>query len=205
MHFSFSFHSDLLHSWHIQIEKARDEAEHLRQDAEAEAAAQSRAIEDEFDDSDKPQRKYILKNPEKVLVRLKVEHTGFTTLNNQRFGSKFVGQVVSIRFCMNFPPFARLWPHMSHTNTQANPSDILLFYKRRQAEVATGGKGGASRKKRRVAGLDVPLEPEDLEQINIEDLITANLANNDKKLEILDEKSMGEGANSPVAQLDFFH
>lgn len=96
--------------------------------------------------------------------------------------------------------------HVTHKHTQANPSDILLFHKRRQAEVATGGKGGgASRKKRRVAGLDVPLEPEDLEQINIEDLITANLANNDKKLEILDEKSMGEGANSPVAQLDFFH
>ncbi len=86
----------------VQIEKARVEAEHLRQDAEDEAAAQSRAIEDEFDDSDKPQRKYALKNPEKVLVRLKVEHSGFTTLNNQRFGSKFVGQVVSIRFCTSF-------------------------------------------------------------------------------------------------------
>ena len=68
----------------------------MKQDAEDEAAAQLRAIEDEFGDSDKPQRKYALKNPEKVLVRLKVEHTGFTTLNNQRFGSKFVGQVVSI-------------------------------------------------------------------------------------------------------------
>ena len=70
----------------------------MRQDAEDEAASQSRAIEDEFDDSDKPQRKYALRNPEKVLVRLKVEHTGFTTLNNQRFGSKFVGQVVSTWF-----------------------------------------------------------------------------------------------------------
>ncbi len=39
----------------------------------------------------------------------------------------------------------------------------------------------------------MPVEPEDLEQINIEDLIVQNLANNDKKLELLDEKSMGEG------------
>ena len=89
--------------------------------------------------------------------------------------------------------------------TQANPSDILLFHKRRQAEVATDRKGGASRKKRRVAGLDVPLEPEDLEQINIEDLITANLANNDKKLEILDEKSMGEGTTTSVAYVGLLH
>jgi hypothetical protein len=76
---------------------------------------------------------------------------------------------------------------------QANPSDILLFHKRRQAENAKGGKSGASRKKRNSVGLDVPVEPEDLEQINIEDLIVQNLANNDKKLELLDEKSMGEG------------
>ena len=68
---------------------------------------------------------------------------------------------------------------------------MLLFHKRRQAENAKGG--GASRKKRSAAGLDVPVEPEDLEQMNIEDLIVQNLANNDKKLELLDEKSMGEG------------
>ena len=78
----------------LQIQKAREESEILQQDADAEAA-KSRALEDEFDDSDKRERKYSIKNPEKVLVRLKVEHTGFTTLNNQRFGSQFVGQVVS--------------------------------------------------------------------------------------------------------------
>ncbi len=66
----------------------------MKQDAEDEAA-RMRPLEDEFDDLEKPQRKYMIKNPERVLVRLKVEHTGFTTLNNQRFGSQFVGQVVS--------------------------------------------------------------------------------------------------------------
>ena len=40
-------------------------------------------------------RKFVLKSPDVVLVRLKVEHSGFTTLNNQRFGAKFVEQVVS--------------------------------------------------------------------------------------------------------------
>jgi len=123
-------------------------------------------LEDEFDDSDKPKRKYKIKQPEKVLVRLKVEHSGFSTLNNQRFGSQFVGQV-------------------------ANPADILLFHKRRQAESAKGGKG-ATRKKRSAAGLDVPTEPEDLADVNIEDLVTENLVNNEKKLELLDEKTMKE-------------
>ncbi|KAL3788485.1 hypothetical protein ACHAW5_002544 [Stephanodiscus triporus] len=154
------------------IQKARDEAEHMQQDAEDEAV-RLRALEDEFDDPDKPQRKYMIKNPERVLVRLKVEHSGFTTLNNQRFGSQFVGQV-------------------------ANPSDILLFHKRRQAENAKGGKSGASRRKRNSVGLDVPVEPEDLEQINIEDLIVQNLANNDKKMELLDERSMGEALEQYV-------
>ena len=62
--------------------------------AAEEKAAQLRSLEDEFDDSDKPERKYSIKQPEKVLVRLKVEHSGFSTLNNQRFGSQFVGEVV---------------------------------------------------------------------------------------------------------------
>ena len=39
----------------------------------------------------------------------------------------------------------------------------------------------------------MPVEPEDLEQINIEDLIVQNLAKSEKKLELLDEKSLGEG------------
>ena len=32
----------------------------------------------------------MLENTDQVLVRLKVEHSGFSTLNNQRFSSKFV-------------------------------------------------------------------------------------------------------------------
>ena len=33
---------------------------------------------------------YSLDNPDQILVRLKVEHSGLCTLNNQMFGSKFV-------------------------------------------------------------------------------------------------------------------
>ena len=42
--------------------------------------------------------------------------------------------------------------------------------------------------------MDVPTEPEDLADVNIEDLVTENLVNNEKKLELLDEKTMKEGA-----------
>lgn len=35
--------------------------------------------------------------PERVLVRLKVEHSGFSTLHNQRFGSHFVNEVVRVK------------------------------------------------------------------------------------------------------------
>ena len=84
--------------------------------------------------------------------------------------------------------------------SQANPADILLFHKRRQAESAKGGKG-ATRKKR-AAGLDVPMEPEDLAEVNIEDLVNENLVNNDKKLELLDEKSMGEALEQFVDKME---
>jgi len=47
---------------------------------------------------------------------------------------------------------------------KANPGDILLFHKRRQAESAKGGK--ATRKKRGAAGLNVPTEPEDLADVS---------------------------------------
>jgi hypothetical protein len=39
------------------------------------------------------------------------------------------------------------------------------------------------------------MEPEDMEETNIEDLITDNLEQSDKKLELLDEKTMGEGTS----------
>lgn len=36
-----------------------------------------------------------LEKPDEVLVRLKVEHSGFAVLNNQRFGAQFIGQVAN--------------------------------------------------------------------------------------------------------------
>ena len=41
--------------------------------------------------------KYRLENPDQVLVRLKVEHSVFVTLNNQMFGSNFFEEAVPFR------------------------------------------------------------------------------------------------------------
>ena len=42
-------------------------------------------------------QKYSLEKPEQVLVRLKVEHSVFGTLNNQRLDSKFIEEVGPFR------------------------------------------------------------------------------------------------------------
>ncbi len=55
---------------------------------------------DEVDDYDVLLSKKLdfqVAEPERVLVRLKVEHSGFSTLHNQRFGSHFVNEVVRIK------------------------------------------------------------------------------------------------------------
>jgi len=56
--------------------------------------------------------KYKLQSPNEVLVRIRVEHSGFSTLNNQRFGAKFVGDV-------------------------ANPNDMLLFHRKKDPKLAS--------------------------------------------------------------------
>jgi double-strand break repair protein MRE11 len=48
------------------------------------------------------------------LIRVRVDYTGFTTINPQRFGQKFVGKV-------------------------ANPHDILLFTKAAKKRASTDG------------------------------------------------------------------
>lgn len=68
--------------------------------------------DDDDDDDDHDDRgdvhplKYRLNRPEEVLVRLRVDHSGFSTLNNQRFGAKFIGEAANpvsnlfVLYCM---------------------------------------------------------------------------------------------------------
>lgn len=99
--------------------------------------------------------KYKLQRPDEVLVRIRVEHHGFSTINNQRFGAKFVGDV-------------------------ANPSDILLFHRKKDPKLASTVK-----KK----GIQ-PIAPEELERTNMEDLVREQLAVPEGKLKILGEKDL---------------
>lgn len=68
------------------IKEAREEVRVLNQEA-------SSTSDDDHDDITK-ELHYRVIQPDQVLIRLKVEHSGFTTLNNSRFGSQFVNEVV---------------------------------------------------------------------------------------------------------------
>lgn len=130
------------------------EGKEKRQELLLDAKAKGNDPEDQCD------LKYRLEKPDQILVRLKVEHSGFSTLNNQRFGARFVGLV-------------------------ANPVDILLFHRKKE----TDGRAGVKRTKASKA-LEAPMVPQDHDEMKIEDLIKDNLQNADKKLEIIDEAKM---------------
>lgn len=89
------------------------------------------------------------------LIRLKVEHTGFQTVSNQRFGSLFLGRV-------------------------ANPGDMLLFYRdpsiagaERRSRLSAADAGAAAA----AAGL-APMMPAAIEAVRVEDLVMEQLAAN---------------------------
>ncbi|CAM9729506.1 unnamed protein product, partial [Choristocarpus tenellus] len=120
--------------------------------------------EEALDPPEPPEgQEYLVAKRDQVLVRLRVEHSDFPTLNNQRFGSQFMGKV-------------------------ANPSDLLLFYRRRASGGAGGdglcsglkGKGGGG-------GLWDPVRPDSLDEVRVEDLVMHNLETSDKKLSLLVE------------------
>jgi len=138
------------------IEEAREKNRELR-----EKAASTAEDEDLIE-----VKRYTLQKPNEVLVRLKVDHSGFSTLNNQRFGAKFVGEV-------------------------ANPSDILLFHRRRQTSDTPSVSKSSKSRQSAISNNSEPIPPEDLAEINVEDLIKENLDISDKKLQILNEQSLG--------------
>ena len=149
------------------------EAQEKSKDVMAESA-ESRVVSGEYDDEAYDNLTAILE-PKQVLVRLRVDHSGFTTLNPQRFGQKFVGQV-------------------------ANPADILLFARRKKPQEVSGKSKGGAGSSKASAALDQPFKPEDMLEINVEDLIKDNLEMADKKLEILDEATMCSALEEFVAK-----
>ncbi|KAG7399543.1 Double-strand break repair protein mre11a [Phytophthora boehmeriae] len=99
-----------------------------------------------------------------VLIRLRVEHTGFPVLVNQRFGARFVGRV-------------------------ANPNDLLLFYRRKRDRVnALDKKGTAELEK---ALLSRAVRPTPLASVTIEDILSKQLSAPERKLILLPETQLG--------------
>jgi double-strand break repair protein MRE11 len=103
------------------------------------------------------QPRYEIKEPHKVLIKLRVDHTSFPTINQQRFGTQFLGEV-------------------------ANPSDlILLTKKRRETEKISNGVGGrAGFEALRISG-----DAEALSRVRVEDLVNDALESSHKQLGIL--------------------
>jgi hypothetical protein len=102
----------------------------------------------------------------------KVDRLGFQTINNQRFGARFVGEV-------------------------ANPSDILMFHQRRrtvtEGDNAGGGNGGSKKKsssKSSSSALALPIAPDMDDELNVEDLVAEQLQSSDKKLRLLKEQDL---------------
>lgn len=107
-----------------------------------------------------------LEKPNEVLIRLRVEHSGFSTINNQRFGARFVGEV-------------------------ANATDILLFHRRK--DMKAGNKKLSD--KQRQAFLKTPLDPENIERVHMEDLVLdffSNAEQQERALRMLDKARLTE-------------
>nr|CCA22579.1 doublestrand break repair protein putative [Albugo laibachii Nc14] len=105
-----------------------------------------------------------------VLVRLRVEHSGFPVLHNQRFGAKFVGKV-------------------------ANPNDILLFFRRRATTI---NKKDGNMRREEVWASHGPIPPARLDTLTIEDLLKQQLHLPEQRLCFLPETAMAEALENYV-------
>ncbi|KAG7351089.1 metallo-dependent phosphatase-like protein [Nitzschia inconspicua] len=146
----------------VLIHEAREKREELLEAASKEGNVLAKY----FIDSEQhgpPPLKNLIQKEEEVLVRLKVDHTGFPAMNNQRFGAKFVGEV-------------------------ANPTDILLFHRK---------KADSGSRKTNVKNIN-PIVPDEIAEMNIEDLIVEELDASDKKLQLMDERKISSALDKYV-------
>jgi hypothetical protein len=129
--------------------------------------------------------RFCVKDPLKILVRLRVDHEGFPAINHQRFGSQFFREV-------------------------ANAVDVILLAKKRKEvlrAVERGVIGGAAAGRNNLAAgggstltntrLDLQQMlteggEDEIHKIRIDDLVSETLANNRKSLSLLVESDMAQ-------------
>ncbi|CAN0373806.1 unnamed protein product [Ascophyllum nodosum] len=81
----------------------------------------------------------------------------------------------------------------------ANPSDLLLFYRRRNAGGGAGAGSSSGGGTSRPGGLSDPIRPDSLDEMRVEDLVMENLETADKKLSLLVEPKL------KIALEDYVH
>lgn len=119
------------------------------------------------------QRRFILKKPRQILIRLRVEHSGFPTVNTVRLGTQFINDV-------------------------ANPTDLILFAKQKARSLNDSRateKGDSKNKKMTHENLKMLIHEgadEELQKIKIEDLVADSLQNSNKQLNLLPENEMAK-------------
>lgn len=116
--------------------------------------------------TDIPTQQYKLEHPEQALIRLRVENSNFTAINKERFGQQFVGEI-------------------------ANPSDVLLFHRKRQTGVNKSTSRKSSKSSNTLENLDDPIPPQPLNEHNVEKFLESHL--NANRLELLDQEKLGLG------------
>jgi double-strand break repair protein MRE11 len=116
------------------------------------------------------QRRFVLKKPRRILIRLRVEHSGFPTVNTVRLGTHFVNEV-------------------------ANPTDLILFAKQKAKSLLESRAVEGKNKKMTHGSLKLLLHEgaeEELQKIKIEDLVADSLQNSNKQLNLLPENEMAK-------------
>ena len=117
-----------------------------------------------------PTTKFQLRDPHKVLIRLRVDHEGFPSLNQQRFGSYFMNEI-------------------------ANPADIILFIKKRKEIIHFNSNNEKKIKNSAHEDFQKILaegEDDQMSKIKIEDLVNETLASSNHTLSLLGETEMAQ-------------
>jgi len=113
---------------------------------------------------------YRVKQPTQALLRLRVDPSGLPTVNQQRFGSQFVGLV-------------------------ANPGDLVTFQKKKATAKAAAAADGGSNKLAKNIARAVDDDEEDtlgagIHKIRVEELVIQSLNSSRKNLSILSESDL---------------
>lgn len=168
---------------HIKEVLARKVNEMLKEGRRSVRAAATVEEEEQEEGGGASSRRFSLIDPHKIILRLRVDHEGFPSVNQQRFGAQFIGEV-------------------------ANPNDILLMSKKKREVHRAAAGGGAEGAGGRNSGskaedwkaILAEGAEEEMNKIRIEDLVNETLTNNKNQLSLLAEGEMAQALEDFVVK-----